>query len=118
MNGIFAVLRNAASASFQQPVSLTRNNSYEDNLDRGCFARNKLIDMPWKILSSEQWTGPTGHVQRDLVDESQQAFALFEPCQALAGERVGTLVHGVPGVTLHPAPIDGVRRGGRLEPLP
>ncbi len=87
-------------------------------MDRGCFAWNKLIDMPWKILSSEQWTGPTGHDQRDLVDESQQALALFEPCHALAGERVGTLVHGVPGVTLHPAPIDGVRRGGRLEPLP
>jgi hypothetical protein len=25
--------------------------SYDDIIDHFCFARNKLIDMPWKILS-------------------------------------------------------------------
>ncbi|MGB8898174.1 MAG: hypothetical protein WCC90_02460 [Methylocella sp.] len=37
---------------------MTKNNSYEDNLDRGCFAWNKLIDMPWKILHRNNGLGP------------------------------------------------------------
>lgn len=52
----------------------------------------------------------------DMPPKRDAALIVF--CHALAGERVGTFVHGVPAVTLHPAPIDGVRRGGRLEPLP
>ena len=53
-----------------------------------------------------------------LAKASALQIGHLELCQAFAGERVGTLVHDVPGVTLHPAPIDGVMRGGRLEPLP
>ena len=87
-------------------------------MDRGCFAWNKLIDMPWKIMHRNNGLGPPVMFNETWLDETQQALALFEPCHALAGERVGTLVHGVPGVTLHPTPIDGVMRGGRLEPLP
>ena len=32
-------------------------NSYDDILDHRCFAWNKLIDMPWKIISigSRDW---------------------------------------------------------------
>jgi hypothetical protein len=40
--------------------------SYDDILDHCCFAWNKLIDMPWKIISKPE-TGPIGHDQRDLV---------------------------------------------------
>jgi transposase len=37
--------------------------SYDDILNHCCFAWNKLIDMPWKIMS----IGPIGLDQRDLV---------------------------------------------------
>jgi transposase len=32
-------------------------NSYDDILDHCCFAWNKLIDMPWKIMSigTREW---------------------------------------------------------------
>ena len=41
--------------------------SYDDILDHCCFAWNKLIDMPWKIIQSGPETGSTGHDHQDLV---------------------------------------------------
>ena len=72
----------------------------------------------WPLVTTKHRRHPsTIFAMPDMAPPKRDA-ALIEPCHALAGERVGTFVHGVPGVTLHPAPIDGVRRGGRLKPLP
>ena len=38
--------------------------SYGDILDHCCFAWNKLIDMPWKIMSIGPETGSTGQSSR------------------------------------------------------
>jgi hypothetical protein len=37
--------------------SRTASSNYDDILDHCCFARNKLIDMPWKIISigTREW---------------------------------------------------------------
>jgi DDE superfamily endonuclease len=41
--------------------------SYEDVLDHCCYAWNRLVDMPWKIMSIGTRDWPTGHSRRDLV---------------------------------------------------
>jgi hypothetical protein len=42
-------------------------NSSDGILGDCCWACNKRIDMPWKIMSIDARDGPTGHDQRDLV---------------------------------------------------
>ena len=41
--------------------------SYDDIVDHRCFAWNKLIDQPWKIMSIGMRNWPMGPDQRDLV---------------------------------------------------
>jgi hypothetical protein len=38
-------------------IDATVSQTYDDILDHCCFAWNKLIDMPWKIISigTKEW---------------------------------------------------------------